>query len=154
MTEFTPCANTHAHGIPAQTGLFGRFREPEIAMVEKLKCVGTIENSRMLAFVLAVVASKTYIFVSRHKRLEAVELLFKALLSAKISKPMEFDKVQQSQAYDCPAITSHRITAAATERTFRSRLSNTFVFILAPPLPQFDLSAFLRLCLKALKLFL
>ena len=53
----SPCADSHTGRIPTQTGLFGRFAEPEIALVEQLHMVFFIENGGIFALRHAVVAS-------------------------------------------------------------------------------------------------
>ena len=79
--ELAPSADSYAGRVPAQTGLFWRFAEPEVAVVEELEFVIFVEDGLVLAATLAIVAPDADVVVAVEGIFHVLELFPKHFLS-------------------------------------------------------------------------
>ena len=76
-------------------------------MIHNLEEVGAVENGHILAALLAVVATYTYIIVVGKIGFKILELTFEAFLSAENVETMKPDKLCHDGIAEAPAVALH-----------------------------------------------
>ena len=79
-------------------------------MIEYLKLLCPVENSRMLTPLFTIIATNTNVIIARHHSLQILQLRILTLLCTENIKAMELDQLSYVGATLPPAIAIDRIT--------------------------------------------
>ena len=104
ITKLAPATDTRQGGIPSLIGMIGLRGEPEIAMVEHLELLRTIEDGGMLTALLAIVTPYADVVIPRHHALQVLQLRIFSLLRTENIKTMELYQLGDVGATLSPAI--------------------------------------------------
>ena len=94
--------------------------EPEIAMIEHLELLRTVEDGGILTTLLAIVTPDTDVIIARHHALQVLQLMVFTLLRTKNIKAMELYQLGDVGATLSPAIAIDGVTLVRIANVIRT----------------------------------